>query len=595
MADITSPEAWIRETLNSGAEHVKVAKDQVFECGGNSYSVPRLWELSKNLPMQDLGAEAPDWEDYLDAKSWTGGKSPKEVLESKDDSHGHYSRIKGADLRHPVIIAPNGGITDGMHRIAKAKMTGKELIRFKKFDSWEQMQPALIKSSGLVGVDGREVATDDRWQATQKKIKLQREALQALVSAQNSLPSGYKFKILDGHRTLRDQKKLVSEMEAKLRKSNPDNWKDLLTQYTGGYEELKLKGSDISFMNHRSGRTIDITLMKDGVELDMGLSPQGGAALDERDRLDYQGDKLNEEAKVNRKILQQALESKGFANHPDEWWHWGYKASDGIRQPEEVSMKKKAQIDPIQPVQQIEPAQSLSQKQKELEAWQRWSQNKNPEDFKFLLESFKPFMYSMGRRYFQTTSLPKSAVEADMIQHFHRALETYDPNKGAQLNTHIGNHLQHTGRYLRTYQNIGKIPEPRARQIGMFQAREAVLNDTLGRPPSAIELSDDLGLDLKEVELLRKEVRKDILIDPTTEGLGEIASRSPKAVEQLRFLHMELSPEQQNVLEHTYGLYGQHQVENNKELAKLLGMTEQKVRAVKRQIARRYEKRFDVG
>lgn len=253
-------------------------------------------------------------------------------------------------------------------------------------------------------------------------------------------------------------------------------------------------------------------------------------------------------------------------------------SSNGIRMPKEASMKKKAA-----------PAE---QRANELNAWQRWSQDQNGPDFKFLLDSFRPLMYAQGRRYLQTAQLPRSAVEADLVQHFHRALQTYDPNKGAQLNTHIWNHLQHTGRFLRTYTNIGKIPEPRARQIGTFQSRSAILEGNLGRLPTTVELADDMAISQKEVALLRKELRRDILVDEPTAGLAEIAQETPRALEQLQFMHMELNPEQQLIMEHTYGMYGRGSVDNNETLASILSMTPQKVRAIKRQIAKRYEKRY---
>ncbi len=204
-------------------------------------------------------------------------------------------------------------------------------------------------------------------------------------------------------------------------------------------------------------------------------------------------------------------------------------------------------------------------------------------------------MNYMGQRHLQAArtggTLPVSTIKADMIQNFHRGLETYDPNKG-QLNTHIGNHLRHTGRFVRTYSNIGKMPDPRSRMVWQYKDRETVLTERLGRPPSSAEMADDLGISQKDIDLLRTEIRKDIIVDPTTAGLGSIAPESPKAMEQLNFLHMELSPDQQNVLEYTYGMHGRPAVDNNEELAQILGISPQKVRAIKRQIARRYEKRY---
>lgn len=295
--------------------------------------------------------------------------------------------------------------------------------------------------------------------------------------------------------------------------------------------------------------------------------------------------------------------------NPMQWLE--QTASFGIRMPKEASMKKEAQQGPFEPqdpyapqqpqqVQQVQQPQQpgmvvdprAQQRQQEFEAWDRWRQDRNPQDFKFLLDSYQPFFNTMGRRYMQTTNLPVATVKADMVQNFHRALETYDPSFGTQLSTHVGTHLKHTGRYLRKYQNIGKIPDPRAQKIGVLQTREQVLQEVLGRPPSTIELADDLKLSPKDVELLRQEIRKDILIDEPTGGAAQFADVSPKALEEMRFLHIELNPEQQNVLEHTYGLYGRQPVANNNELGRVLGLSPQKVRSIKRQIAKRYEKKY---
>lgn len=294
--------------------------------------------------------------------------------------------------------------------------------------------------------------------------------------------------------------------------------------------------------------------------------------------------------------------------NPMQWLE--HTASFGIRKPKEVDMKKTAQQDPFnlqgpqqpQQIQQPKQTQQLQQpgmvdpkslqRQQEMEAWERWRQDQNPQDFKFLLDSYQPFFNTMGRRYMQTSSLPPSTVKAEMIQNFHRALQTYNPTFNIQLSSHVGNHLKRTGRYLRTYQNIGKIPDPRAQQIGTFQTREQVLFESLGRPPSTAELADDLGISPKDIELLRQEIRKDILIDEPTSGVADFADISSQALQQMQFLHAELNPEQQNILEHTYGLYGRQPITNNNELGETLGLSPQKVRAIKRQIAKRYEKKY---
>jgi zinc D-Ala-D-Ala dipeptidase len=50
-----------------------------------------------------------------------------------------------------------------------------------------------------------------------------------------------------------------------------------------------------------------------------------GSLLNEKGplmRTDAQG--LSEEAKRNRSVLLQAMESAGLVNYPHEWWHFSY-------------------------------------------------------------------------------------------------------------------------------------------------------------------------------------------------------------------------------------------------------------------------------
>ena len=121
---------------------------QVFEAGGDRYDVEKLWELSKRRPIERLAVQ--DAQDYMKSRSWTGGKSPGEVLAAGDDAHGHMTRINKANLRYPVLLAPNQGAIDGMHRMAKATKMGKDTVPVRRFTAWEQMEPALIKKSEVV-------------------------------------------------------------------------------------------------------------------------------------------------------------------------------------------------------------------------------------------------------------------------------------------------------------------------------------------------------------------------------------------------------------------------------------------------------------
>ena len=151
-------------------------------------------------------------------------------------------------------------------------------------------------------------------------MKLNREALVALVKARSQLPSSdYNFIILYGFRSLKEQTELVKTVEKELKKTNPDNWEELLNQYTGGYSDLKEK--NISNMNHRSGNSVDLTLSFKGKEVNMGFDSNGNAKMDKSDEIDFYKTGTIAE---NRNILKTVMINNGFKNYPKEWWHWGY-------------------------------------------------------------------------------------------------------------------------------------------------------------------------------------------------------------------------------------------------------------------------------
>lgn len=236
-------------------------------------------------------------------------------------------------------------------------------------------------------------------------------------------------------------------------------------------------------------------------------------------------------------------------------------------------------------------------RQQELDVWRRWKAQPNAQDFERLYNSHKPVIYRAAERYLNSTTLPKAAVRSDMVRQYITALSSYDPSKGAALPTHIHTAMQHTGRYLAKYQNVGKIPEERASLIGLFQNRLGHLREQLGREPSNAELADDMKASMAEVaelsramkkvtpktiETLRGEVRRDLLAEAPG---GEAQLGASPMLDHLVFLHGSLSPEQQVVLEHTFAGFGKPVVDDPVELSPVIGMSPQKIRALRKQIA----------
>ena len=98
-----------------------------------------LWAASAGLPVTEVPvAEISE----LDEDCWFDGRAPtcREVAE-------HARRITEADLGHPVILASDGRLMDGGHRVARAWLDGRLTVDAVRFavdpePDWVERQPA---------------------------------------------------------------------------------------------------------------------------------------------------------------------------------------------------------------------------------------------------------------------------------------------------------------------------------------------------------------------------------------------------------------------------------------------------------------------
>lgn len=95
--------------------------------GLQAWDVHRLIELAAELPTRDVAlADIRE----IDENYWYAPEDPPPTCRSV---LGHAELILRADLRYPVILASDGSVMDGMHRILKALMDGRDVIRAVQF------------------------------------------------------------------------------------------------------------------------------------------------------------------------------------------------------------------------------------------------------------------------------------------------------------------------------------------------------------------------------------------------------------------------------------------------------------------------------
>jgi DNA-directed RNA polymerase specialized sigma subunit len=205
----------------------------------------------------------------------------------------------------------------------------------------------------------------------------------------------------------------------------------------------------------------------------------------------------------------------------------------------------------------------------------------------------RPLLDTAATKASYGSNLPQSAHRIYAAQNMFDALKTYDPSKGA-LQTHIYNAVHQKAKRLNyLYQNLGKITEPRAMMVGSYSNELANAREELGREPSAAEMADRLGKSLRDIELIQKEIQKDL----SSAGLEEeIITESPREAEILSYLYFELSNEQKVIYDYVFGKHGKPRLTkaNNRidfdGIASRVGFSASKVRMLWAQIRAKYDK-----
>lgn len=88
--------------------------------GDRAWHIETVWRAAEGMPVEEVPLAAIR---ELDEDCWFkgGAATVRAVVD-------HARQIQEADLNLPVILASDGQVLDGMHRIAKAVLSGDALV-----------------------------------------------------------------------------------------------------------------------------------------------------------------------------------------------------------------------------------------------------------------------------------------------------------------------------------------------------------------------------------------------------------------------------------------------------------------------------------
>lgn len=142
---------------------------------------------------------------------------------------------------------------------------------------------------------------------------------QRLLLARDRLPAGIGLRVVDGHRSLNDERAILAGHAARLSRRHPS-----LT--ATDRERLAHRfAAPAAAAPHVAGAAVDLTLVSrhDGRELDLG-TPIGVTPEESDGACRFDAPQVTGQARELRTLLARVLEEVGLVNDPTEWWHWSY-------------------------------------------------------------------------------------------------------------------------------------------------------------------------------------------------------------------------------------------------------------------------------
>lgn len=207
----------------------------------------------------------------------------------------------------------------------------------------------------------------------------------------------------------------------------------------------------------------------------------------------------------------------------------------------------------------------------------KYKKDKDEAALKQLLDFYSGIIFFHANKY-KTSELPYNLIVLEAKRLACLAVNSYDPGKKTNFNTHLTNYLKKLYRFAGDNQNIAKIPEQRIRKINEYKNTLAKLEDRFGREPTDAEVADELSWSLKEVNRLRNELsRADIINFGDDYSYGDLGIMSNKTNEVIRMVYMDSTPDEKFIIEHTYNISGKKQL-SLKDIAKKLRVSESKVK-----------------
>lgn len=159
-------------------------------------------------------------------------------------------------------------------------------------------------------------------------FKVREGVAQKLYNVADSLPQGICLLVIEGYRSVEDQKKSWDNgVSMRMKEQSQQSTEEIERQVS----LVTARPNELA--NHNCGGAVDVTLLnEDGTSVPMGTPypseiQENISGIQKKYRMFPNSlfkRRITKEEEENRKILRTKMEEQGFVWYPGEWWHYCY-------------------------------------------------------------------------------------------------------------------------------------------------------------------------------------------------------------------------------------------------------------------------------
>lgn len=232
----------------------------------------------------------------------------------------------------------------------------------------------------------------------------------------------------------------------------------------------------------------------------------------------------------------------------------------------------------------------MDNKTRDLKLWNTYKSYKRPEDRAALLRQFDPVIHNQVNKW--AGPVPRNVLVNEAKLLALKAFDTYDPNKGTALASHVTNNLAPISRIVYTHQNTARLPENITLKVRAYTQAVDHLTTMYGREPTVDELHQELGWPVNEINRIQTYMTKDLV--ESVGGLNDnfYSDDEDADADMLAAVYFDLTPTEKQLFEYTTGHNGKPKL-SNPEIMRRLGLTQAQLSYQKSLLTKKIKRLLD--